>query len=159
MSTPVHIELGEHQRRTIAAPKPTPVDERLTRQLGSGEGPSARLDVRWLANGQVELQASSWVGVVHFSTLHVSVVPKLVGGSLQVLRMLQYAAGVDILSRLPTERPLEADGSDLFDLICLLLTEEAQAVSRDGLLRDYRAVERHRRRATGPPQVPGSVPP
>jgi 5-methylcytosine-specific restriction enzyme subunit McrC len=46
-----------------------------------------------------------------------------------------------MLRRLPSTRPLPADGTDLFDLICLLLTEEVLALLRDGLLRDYRAIE------------------
>jgi 5-methylcytosine-specific restriction enzyme subunit McrC len=133
------IEVGEYQRRTRPAPPPTDADQRLASALAAGGGGNARLDVRWLANGDADIRATSWVGVVHFSNLHVSVVPKLVGGSLQVLRMLEYATGVNVLSRLPADRPLPPGGDDLFDLICLLLTEEARALARHGLLRDYRS--------------------
>jgi 5-methylcytosine-specific restriction enzyme subunit McrC len=133
------IVVGEYQRHTRPAPPPTDADQRLAKALAAGGGENARLDVRWLANGDVDIRATSWVGVVHFSSLRVSVVPKLVGGALQVLRMLEYATGVNVLSRLPADRPRPPGGDDLFDLICLLLTEQAQALTRDGLLRDYRS--------------------
>ena len=123
---------------------PSEADLRLSAQLSGDldeEDSRARLRVRWLRDGQVELVASSWVGVVRFASFDVHVQPKYVGGPLGVLQMLQYSSGVQMLRRLPSNRPLPADGSDLFDLICLLLTEEVHALLRDGLLRNYRAVE------------------
>lgn len=139
MTAPVRVQLGEYKRERRSAPPPTEADERLAHHLSGDGAPGARLDVRWLANGDVDIQASSWIGVVHFTNLEVRVVPKLVGGSLQVLRMLEYATGISILSRLPTNRPRPPEGDSLLELICLLLTEEAHALIRDGLLRDYRA--------------------
>ena len=134
--------LGEYETRRISAPAPTPADVLLADQLaGDHEGTEARLTVRWLASGQVEVAASSWVGVARFSELEIHVVPKFVGGSLRVLRMLEYASGISLLRRLPTDRPLPANGDDLFDLICLLLVEETTVLLRDGLLRDYRPVD------------------
>jgi len=97
--------------------------------------------VRWLAGGDVEVVSSSWVGVVRFTDFDVMVEPKLVGGALRVLRMLDYGAGVDMLRHLPIDRPLPADGSNLFELICLLLARETEALLRDGLLRDYREID------------------
>lgn len=138
MTTRARIELGEYKRHRTHTTPPTDADERLARHLSAEGEPSARLDVRWLANGEVEIQASSWIGVVHFSNLEIHVVPKLVGGSLQVLRMLEYATGITILSRLPADRPHPPEGESLLELICLLLTEEAHTLVRDGLLRDYR---------------------
>lgn len=136
------IELDEHTRHVAtAASKPTDADERFAERLGPrGEGP-ARLDVRWLTSGNVEITATSWVGVVRFSSLEVHVVPKLVGGNLQVLRMLEYALGVRMLRRLPTQRTVASQGHDLLDLVCLLLLEETQALLRDGLLREYREAD------------------
>lgn len=55
--------------------------------------------------------------------------------------MIETATGVDILKRLPPERPIPMDGDDLADLICLLLAEEARSVIRRGVIRDYREVE------------------
>lgn len=136
------LELGEHQTRTWPTDAlPSAADERLAHRLAGDGNEPARLDVRWLANGHVEVSATSWIGVVRFSGIEVHVFPKLVGGNLRVLRMLEYALGVRMLRRLPAQRPLAAEGDDLLDLVCLLLVEETQAVLRDGLLRDYREAE------------------
>lgn len=134
------IELSEYQRARVTVADPTNEDLRLADRL-TGDGHDPRLAVRWLANGDIDITASSWVGVVRFSSLDIYVVPKLVGGALRVLRMLEYAAGVSMLLRLPADRELPAKGRDLFDLICLLLAQETEALVRDGLLRDYRATD------------------
>jgi 5-methylcytosine-specific restriction enzyme subunit McrC len=134
------IELGEYKSVRRTAAPPSAADLRLADQLAGREG-EPRLIVRWLSNGDVDITSNSWIGVVHFSQLEIRVVPKLVGGALRVLRMLEYASGVDLLKRLPVDRPLPASGADLFDLICLLLAEETQVLVRDGLLRGYRPVD------------------
>ncbi len=68
-------------------------------------------------------------------------VPKLVGDPLRVLKMLEYSGGVRLLAHLPVERPLPEHGSDLFELIVMLLAEETRLLIRDGLIRDYRSVD------------------
>lgn len=140
MTARARIVLGEYESRRVRVPAPSSADLDLTERL-SGRRGSPRLDVRWLASGEVELAASSWVGVIRFSRVDVHVVPKLVGGPLRVLRMMEFAAGVGLIRRLPSDRPLPADGTDLFDLICMLLVEESKVLLRDGLLRDYRPVD------------------
>ncbi|PND55340.1 hypothetical protein CRM90_22960 [Mycobacterium sp. ENV421] len=87
------------------------------------------------------MTASSWVGVVRFSAFEIHVVPKLVGGTLGVLRMLEYGAGVRLLSRVSDDGRLPSEGTDLFELIVMLLTEETKALLRDGLIRDYRPAD------------------
>ena len=134
------IRLGEHQHVRQPTCEPSAADLDLADRLTGRHG-EPKLLVRWLSTGEVEIQASSWVGVVEFSGLTVHVEPKLAGGSLRVLRMIEYASGVGMLRRLPSDRELAADGSDLFDLICLLLSLEAENLVRLGLLRDYRIVD------------------
>jgi 5-methylcytosine-specific restriction enzyme subunit McrC len=136
-------ELGEYRSKTIEAEaSPTPSDENLAARLrGDDEQEPARLDVRWLTNGKVYIRTTSWVGVARFSQLEVHILPKLAGGKLRVLRMLEYALGVRMLRRLPDDATLTAKGHDLLDLVCLLLAEETQALLRGGLLRDYRETD------------------
>lgn len=134
------ITLGEYDSARRQSPPPTAADLRLAEQL-AGRDLEPRLTVRWLQNGDVDITTSSWIGVVHFSHVEIRIVPKLVGGQLRVLQMLEYASGIDLLKRLPVDRPLPTAGDNLFDLICLLLVEETQALVRDGLLRSYRAVD------------------
>lgn len=129
------IELAEYEsRRTIAAP-PTAADQVLAERLSVCGDLELKLDVRWLAGNKVEVTASSWVGVVRFSALEVRVVPKLVGDALQVLRMLEYAGDVRLVAHLPMDRELPAEGSDLFELIVMLLVEETRLLIREGLIR------------------------
>lgn len=132
------IELAEYQTACEPSGNPTHADLKLAEKLSTGK---ARLDVRWLANGQVEVNASSWVGVVQFSELEIRVVPKLVGGTLRVLRMIEYANGIRLLSHLPPDQRLPADGTDLFQLIVMVLVQETKELIRDGLLRDYRPID------------------
>ncbi len=136
----VTITIGEWESRNVDVPKPTLEDEQLVSQLlGTKDQP--RLRVRWLHNGRAEIETSSWVGLVRFSSFDIRVVPKLCGGSLRLLRMLDYAGGLNLLKRLPTDQPLPAEGADLLELVALLLVEETKWLLRNGLLRDYRHVE------------------
>jgi 5-methylcytosine-specific restriction enzyme subunit McrC len=136
----VVVTMGEYETVRSDAHSPTDGDLRLADHLMSS-GTDVRLGVRWLADGRVEVASSSWVGVVRFSQIEIRVVPKFVGGSLQVLRMLDYCSGVGMLRYLPSESQLPSEGNDLFDLICLLLARESEMLIREGLLRGYREVE------------------
>lgn len=132
---------GEYETRVIDCPRPTPGDKRLAQNLAAGGGLTPRMDVDWLDGGQVKVTTHSWVGVVRFSAMEIRVVPKLIGGTLRVLRMIEYADGIRLLAFLPTDRPLPAEGTDLFDLIVMLLTDETKALIRKGLIRDYHSVD------------------
>ncbi|WP_197519482.1 McrC family protein [Mycobacterium sp. E2327] len=119
---------------------PAPADLRLAEQLASNKL-APKIAIRWLRTGEIEVSASSWVGVIRLSNVEIHVVPKLVGGSLGVLRMLQHSAGVELIARLPTARTLASHSTDLLDIITLFLAEESKWLIRDGLLRDYRPVD------------------
>ena len=73
--------------------------------------------VRWLANGKVDVTTTSYVGAVRFSGLDLQVIPKLAGGALRVLRMIEYGSGVKLLRRLHSVSPMPTENADLFDLI------------------------------------------
>lgn len=135
------ITLAEYETKRVRVPAATDSDLELAEALSAVGDLSSRLDVRWLAGGQVEVTASSWAGVVRFSQFEIRVIPKLVGGTLNVLRMLEYAAGIRLLARLPHDGRLPSEGTDLFELIVMLLVEEAKALLRDGLIRDYRPTD------------------
>jgi 5-methylcytosine-specific restriction enzyme subunit McrC len=135
------IELTEYETRRVRSRAPTESDLKLAEALSAFGDLEPRLEVRWLTGGRVEVKAASWVGIVRFSGLEIRIVPKLVGGTLGVLRMLEYGSGVRLLARLPSDRQLPAEGTDLFELIVMLLVEEAKSLVRDGLIRDYRPTE------------------
>ena len=131
---PPTFEIAEWATRLIPDVELTDADRRLATALAAGD---PRLLVDDLREG-VRVTARSWVGVVRFETFGVSVVPKLAGGNLGVLRMLQYASGLHALDRLETQRTLEtAKVGQLVDLLGLLLAEATSRLLRDGLLSDY----------------------
>ena len=134
-------QFAEYEARVINCPPPTPTDKRLAQDLARRGDIVPRMDLDWLDSGQVKVRTYSWVGVVRFSAFEIHVVPKLIGGTLRVLRMIEYAGGIPLLARLSTDRHLPADGNDLFDLVVMLLTEETKALVRDGLIRDYHPVD------------------
>ena len=80
------IELGEYQRIRQPAPPPTDADLRLADRLADPQSP--RLQLRWLANGDIDITASEWVGVLRLSTLDIHITPKYVGGSRRLLNKI-----------------------------------------------------------------------
>ncbi len=113
-------------------------DRRLAVSLGS----SARLVVEELRDG-VRVSARSWVGVVRFTRFEVRVEPKLAGGNLGLVDMLDYASGLGGLWPPRTQRLhwLEAGDPSLFDVIAALLANACERLVRGGILSDYREVE------------------
>jgi len=113
-------------------------DRLLAAALGDGEG---RLIVEELRAG-VRVRATSWIGVVRFEGFEIRVVPKLVGGNLGVIEMIDYASGLGALARFGGVRRLAvAPAGRLVDLLGLLLAESGENIMRDGLLQDYVAHE------------------
>jgi len=129
------IELGEYDRKTERVDPPTSADLDLAARLNSEL--ERKLELRWLQGDRLEVVSSSWVGVVHLTNVSINVRPKYVGSELGVVQMLSYANDPKSFRRISGQRTLDAKGSDLVDLICLLLAEEAQMLLRDGLLHDY----------------------
>jgi 5-methylcytosine-specific restriction enzyme subunit McrC len=95
-----------------------------------------RLFVEELRSG-VRVSATSWVGVARFEQFEVRVVPKLAGGNLGLVGMIEFATGLNSLRRNSGARTLAAEGASLFDLVSLLLAEGCERIARGGLLADY----------------------
>jgi 5-methylcytosine-specific restriction enzyme subunit McrC len=134
MERPV-LRLAEWTRAELAYGPPAAADKVLARQLGR-DGDN-RLDLDWLHDGTLRISSRAWVGVVRLERAELHVVPKLSGGNLAVLQMVDYASGLDALKRMEGIRELGTGGASMLDLVCLLLVEASQAVLRQGLVRDY----------------------
>jgi 5-methylcytosine-specific restriction enzyme subunit McrC len=128
--SPVVLEEYESVRVTGLRPSPTDIDAAGSGELGK------RLTLRWLRDGTLEVVAGSHVGVVNLDCVSINVRPKLAGRELAVLQMLDYASGLSALRHLEQFQHL-GEGLDLRDLVCLLLTREADRLLRHGLRRDY----------------------
>jgi 5-methylcytosine-specific restriction enzyme subunit McrC len=133
-SAPRSVELVEWSSRELPGARLTRTDWDLADALSGGEGGRLEVDEH---RGGVRIRARSWVGVVRFESFEVRVVPKLAGGNLGLVEMIELATGLDALRRIPAARDLDARGTDLFDLIALLLAEASEAVARQGIFADY----------------------
>jgi 5-methylcytosine-specific restriction enzyme subunit McrC len=109
-------------------------DRQLANALRGADGGRLIVDER---HDGVYVSAKSWIGVVRFAEFEVRVVPKLAGGNLGVVRMLDYASGINALRRYEASRQLEAVGDDLIELIAWLFSDACGRLVRDGLLSDY----------------------
>ena len=134
-SDPPTFELSEWEPPTILpGVRLGDRDRLLAAALADGEG---RLIVDELRAG-IRVRPTSWVGVVRFEGFEVRVVPKLVGGNLGILEMIDYASGLGALARFGAVRRLSvASSGRLVDLLGLLLAESSERLLRDGLLQDY----------------------
>lgn len=127
-------ELAEWTRLEVGGAHLSEADRRLAGELSSGE--TGRLVVEELRSG-VRVSATSWVGVVRFEEFEVRVVPKLAGGNLGLVEMVEFAMGLDALRRISGVRTLAFEGLSLLDLLALLLAEECERIARGGLLAGY----------------------
>jgi 5-methylcytosine-specific restriction enzyme subunit McrC len=126
--------LGEWDKCERADLRLTAEDRFLVNSLS--EAGSDRLQVDDLRLG-LRFRSKSWVGVVRFSQFEVRVMPKLAGGDLCLVELLEFTAGLDALRRYPSVRRLAADGAHMLDLLILLLVEECEKILRLGLRTDY----------------------
>ena len=95
-----------------------------------------RLQIEELRRG-LHVRTRSWVGVVRLPTVEIRVVPKVTGDLLGLVRLLEYASGLDALIRLSDDATLEASGDSLLELVVLLFVEASERVLRQGLLSGY----------------------
>ena len=126
------VELTEWEQRTIPHVILEPEDQRLAAELSA----QRRLLIEERREG-LQIHARSWVGVVNVRRLELRVVPKAAGGNEGLVRMIELTSGLEALKRVPRSRLIKAEGSNLLDLIALLLVEATEEVVRQGLLRDY----------------------
>lgn len=95
-----------------------------------------RIAVLELRNG-IQIESTSWVGVVRLEGLDIRVFPKLPGGASHLVRMIELASGLKGLSDTIGAWDLAPSGDNLIDLLARLLANEADRLVRLGLLSNY----------------------
>jgi 5-methylcytosine-specific restriction enzyme subunit McrC len=83
------------------------------------------------------VKSTGWIGVVHLESASIRVLPQLIDGHRNLIRLLDYVGRLDLMKRLPLAASFQADSDDLFDLIALLLAEACDDVVRAGVHADY----------------------
>jgi 5-methylcytosine-specific restriction enzyme subunit McrC len=129
------VRLNEWQTVTEPSLRLTDADRKLANQM-AGDGEERCLILEELREG-LRIEARSWVGVVRFAEFDVCVEPKLAGNNIELVKMVEYATGLDALKRFPRDRSLPTEDTNLFDLIALLLAEACSALVKGGLQSDY----------------------
>lgn len=127
-------ELAEWQVSMIKGVVLSESDRHLADELSKGA--ERRLVIEEMRAG-VRISAKSWVGVVRFSEFELRIVPKLVGGNIGLVEMIEFTSGLNALRRNSGTRTLDATGAGLLDLMALLLAEQCERILRNGLLADY----------------------
>jgi 5-methylcytosine-specific restriction enzyme subunit McrC len=130
------IELHEYETRVVEGIRLGPADHALC----ASEQLAPRLRVRELAGGRLEIAAGPCVGVVRFDACEIRILPKYLGSELDVLRMLEYAAGRGLLP-LDAPRTVREGAPHLRDLVALLLIEECERLLSRGVRQDYVSTE------------------
>lgn len=112
----------------------TPEDRAFVEKLSRSS--DERLQIEELRQG-LRVRTRSWVGVVRLPTIEIQVVPKVTGDMLGLVQLLEYASGLDSLTRLRDGPTLEASGTNLLELFTLLFVEASERVLRRGLIPGY----------------------
>ena len=76
--------------------------------------------MEWLYDDSVRVESTSWVGVIRFTHFEIRVVPKLVGGNLGIIEMLEATRGAAPLRSVRGTRTIAAEGASLLDLVVWL---------------------------------------
>ena len=126
--------LPEWTNRVYEGVDLTPQDRTVV-EKSSASGDD-RLQIEELRRG-LRVRTRSWVGVVRLPTVEIRVVPKVTRDQLGLVRLLEYASGLDGLTRLRDGATVEASGDNLLELFVLLFVEAAERVLRRGLLSGY----------------------
>lgn len=109
-------------------------DRTLARRFA--ERDDQRLGVDELKAG-LRVTTRSWVGVVRFETVEIRIIPKLAGGNLWLVQMLELTSGLAALRRSEGLQHIKTGADNLFDLVAMLLAAEVDRLARRGLLTDY----------------------
>ncbi|MBB4982701.1 MULTISPECIES: McrC family protein [Streptomyces] len=133
---PPALELAEYTTRVFDGIRLAEADRRL---LADGSL-DARLRLRELRGERLEVTAAQYVGTVRLEAAEIRVVPKYLGGDLDVLRMVDHAWG-GVRELLPTTQGLAGGRPSLRDLVCLMVVEHGERLLRHGVRRDYVPVE------------------
>ena len=112
----------------------TPEDRAVVEKFSTSS--DDRLQIDELRHG-LRVRTRSWVGVVRLPTIEIRVVPKVTGDMLGLVQLLEYASGLDSLTRLSDGPTLQASGNSLLELFTLLFVEASERVLRRGLLPGY----------------------
>ena len=129
------LALGEWQSGLVPGLAMSQRDLRLADRLRR-DSRDAQLDVQPTLGG-VSVRATGVVGVVRFEGFEVRIDPKLPGDHLQLLKMVEFAEGIEGLTQLAGTPALREADPNLLDLVIELLCAATKRLLVGGLRADY----------------------
>ena len=133
MSGPENVRvlgpLTEWATRVFDDVELTPEDRTVVGKLS--QSADSRLQIEELRQG-LRVRTRSWVGVVRLPTVEIRIVPKVTGDKLGLVRLVEYATGLDALTRLGDGATLDASSDSLLELFIILFVEASERVLRRG---------------------------
>lgn len=135
----VPLTLTEWQTESFEGVTLSSEDRQHLRGMGA-LAENGKVQVEELRTG-LKVRTRSWVGVVRLERLEIRVISKLAGENLGLVRMLEYASGLEGLSWPEATATLDFKGTHLLDLVALLFAGAVEGVARRGLLADYQERE------------------
>lgn len=128
------VRLREWETKELPGVELTDEGRRLAARLNDRSGPG--LEILELADG-IRVRTTSWVGVIQFGDVRITVEPKLAGQHLKLTKLLEWTSGIDALRSVRSTVGIDFDGDDLFDLLARLLVTETERLIRGGLRSAY----------------------
>jgi 5-methylcytosine-specific restriction enzyme subunit McrC len=129
------IALAEWRSGALRDVSMTERDLRLAARLRARPR-DARLEVEPAEQG-IAVKTTGAVGLVRFTNFEVRVEPKLPGDHLQLLRLVEFASGVEGLVQMAGSPRIREAGKSLLDLIVELLSSATERILAAGLRADY----------------------
>ena len=126
------VNLSEWEGAELFGTQLTPSD----RVLAAGLRDARRLDVVEF-HDRIRVETRGWIGVVRFESCTIRVEPRLIDGHRNLIRLLDYVHGLDLMKQLPRAASFESGDADLFDLMALLLSLACDGVLSVGVQADY----------------------
>jgi 5-methylcytosine-specific restriction enzyme subunit McrC len=85
----------------------------------------------------VRVETRGHVGVVQLESLRICIEPRLIGGSLNLVRLIDFTRRVDLMRRLRGDAGVELEGDDLFELVVRLFAGACDEILNVGVVADY----------------------
>jgi len=95
-----------------------------------------RLDIRETKTG-VSVQSKSWVGVIRLAGFDIHIVPKMAGENLGLIRLIDYAGGIDNFRMRKDDVPMRTAEDNLLELVVATFLQRVEDIVRKGLRVDY----------------------
>lgn len=131
MSTAVECRVPEWHTTLVPGIRLTPGDRAVLDRMS--EQHLSLLETR----DGVRVETRGHVGVVQLESLRICVEPRLIGGSANLVGLIEFTRRVDLMRRLGGDAGIGFGGDDLFELLVRLFAAACEEILNVGVVADY----------------------